>query len=196
MELMFGDQRYHSVLLYLDDVVVFSSFISQHLVRLEEVFSRLERQGLKIKLSKCNFFQEQVKYLGHVVSAQGVATDPDKVRVVGEWRRPTHLAELRSFLGFASYYRRFVKGFASLAAPLHQLVNRMSGSKRKGKTPKLTLVSEWNEVCENAFESLKQCLITAPVLAYADFTRPFVLEVDASYGGLGAVLSQEHNGMF
>lgn len=111
MERMFGDQRYHSVLLYLDDVIVFSSSVGQHLERLEEVFSRLKQQGLKVKLSKCNFFQKQVKYLGHVVSAEGVATDPGKLEAVREWMRPVHLAELRSFLGFAGYYRRFVKGF-------------------------------------------------------------------------------------
>lgn len=194
MERMFGDQRYHSVLLYLDDVIVFSSSVSQHLERLEEVFSRLQQQGLKVKLSKCNFFQKQVKYLGHVVSAEGVATDPGKLEAVREWMRPMHLAELRSFLGFAGYYRRFVKGFASLAAPLHQLVSRLSGPKRKGKTPQIPLGSVWNETCEHAFESIKHRLIMAPVLAYADFTKPFVLEVDASHGGLGAVLSQEHDG--
>ncbi|KAL2076346.1 hypothetical protein ACEWY4_028049 [Coilia grayii] len=145
MERIFGDCRYQSVLLYLDDVIVFSSTVEQHLERLEEVFRRLEKQGLKAKLSKCKFFQREVSYLGHVVSAEGVSTDPVKIEVVKEWRRPGHLAELRSFLGFASYYRRFVEGFSKLAAPLHQL-------------------------------------------------KPFILEVDASHGGLGAILSQEHGG--
>lgn len=135
-----------------------------------------------------------MKYLGHVVSAEGVATDPEKLEVVREWRRPGHLAELRSFLGFASYYRHFVQCFAKIAAPLHRLVGQLAGPRRKGKTPPVPLASTWDEACEDAFQSLKHHLVTAPVLAYADFTKPFVLEVDASHGGLGAVLSQEQDG--
>ena len=194
MERMFGDCRYQSVLLYLDDVIVFSNTVEQHLERLGEVFGRLNKQGLKVKLSKCSFFQHQVSYLGHVVSTEGVSTDPAKIEVVKEWRRPGHLAELRSFLGFASYYRRFVKGFSKLAAPLHQLVGKLSGPRRKGKTLPVPLASVWDEACERAFLSLKERLISAPVLAYADFRKPFVLEVDASHGGLGAILAQDHEG--
>ncbi|KAL2087111.1 hypothetical protein ACEWY4_018170 [Coilia grayii] len=194
MERMFGDCRYQSVLLFSDDVIVFSATVEQHLERLGEVFARLQREGLKVKLSKCRFFQHQVSYLGHVVSAEGVSTDPAKIEVVKEWRRPGHLAELRSFFGFASYYRRFVKGFSKLAAPLHQLVGTLSGPRRKGKTPPVPLASAWDDECEQAFQSLKQKLTTAPVLAYADFKKPFILEVDASHGGLGAVLSQEYEG--
>ena len=194
MERMFGNQRFQSVLLYLDDIIVFSSTVHQHLERLEEVFFRLDQQGLKAKLSKCHFFQKQVKYLGHVVSEQGVATDPEKLAAVREWKRPSHLAELRSFLGFASYYRRFVESFAKLAAPLHHLVTRLSGPSKKGKTPKTPLSDFWDEHCERAFIALREGLTTAPVLAYADFQKPFILETDASHGGLGAVLSQDHDG--
>lgn len=194
MERMFGDQRHQSVLLYLDDVIIFSSTIEQHLERLEEVFSRLQRQELKVKLSKCRFFQSQVKYLGHVVSAEGVAADPEKVEVVREWRRPVHLAELRSFLGFASYYRRFVENFAKLAAPLHRLVGQLCTPQKRGKTPPVPLSSAWDGACESAFQNLKHRLIGSPVLAYADFQKPFIVEVDASHGGLGAVLSQEQGG--
>ncbi|KAL6476359.1 hypothetical protein MHYP_G00148580 [Metynnis hypsauchen] len=194
MERMFGDCHYQSVLLYLDDVVVFSATVEQHLERLEEVFARLQMQKLKVKLSKCHFFQHQVSYLGHVVSAEGVATDPAKIEVVKGWECPLHLAELRSFLGFASYYRRFVEGFSKLAAPLHHLVGKLTGPRRKGKTPKISLATAWSEDCEQAFQSLKAKLTSAPVLAYADFNKPFILEVDASHGGLGAVLSQEQDG--
>lgn len=105
-----------------------------------------------------------------------------------------HLAELRSFLGFASYYRRFIEGFAKLAKPLNELVTRLSGSSKKGKTPRLPLVSVWNAECESSFQTLKAKLVTAPVLAYADFHKPFVLEIDASHQGLGAILSQEQDG--
>uniref|UniRef100_A0A3B1J8K5 Gypsy retrotransposon integrase-like protein 1 n=1 Tax=Astyanax mexicanus TaxID=7994 RepID=A0A3B1J8K5_ASTMX len=194
MERIFGDCRYQSVLLYLDDVIVFSQTVEEHLERLEEVFSRLQKQNLKVKLSKCQFFQHQVSYLGHVVSAEGVTTDPAKIEVVKEWKSPSHLAELRSFLGFASYYRRFVEGFSKLAAPLHRLVGGLSGPRRKGKTPKTSLAAFWDAECEQAFQSLKDRLTSTPVLAYADFNKPFIVEVDASHGGLGAVLSQEQEG--
>lgn len=194
MERLFGDCRFQSVLLYLDDVIVFSSTIEQHLQRLDQVLSRLETQGLKCKLSKCQFFQKRVKYLGHVVSAEGVSTDPEKVAAVREWKRPINLAELRSFLGFASYYRRFIRGFSVMAAPLNRLVARLLPQGKKGKTPKKLLSEGWDYECEQSFHKLKTALITTPVLAYADFQKPFVLEVDASHGGLGAVLSQEHQG--
>lgn len=192
MERLFGDQRHQSVLLYLDDIIVFSSSIQQHLERLRMVLGRLRAEGLKVKLEKCAFFQERVTYLGHVISSSGVATDPGKVEAVAQWPCPRTVAELRTFLGFASYYRRFVEGFAKLAAPLHQIVAELT----RGKVGKrsLELAAVWSPQCEDSFQTLKRKLTTAPVLAYADFTRPFILEVDASYAGLGAVLSQEVEG--
>ncbi|KAL1277560.1 hypothetical protein QQF64_024233 [Cirrhinus molitorella] len=105
MERLFGDQRHQSLLLYLDNIVVFSSSVAQHLERLEVVLGQLKWEGLKAKLEKCVFFKQQVKYLGHVVSSQGVATDPGKVEVVANWACPGSVTELRSFIGFALYYR-------------------------------------------------------------------------------------------
>lgn len=104
MERLFGDQQCHSLLLYLDDIIVFSSSIEQHLERLEVVINRLEQEGLKAKLEKCTFLQPKVSYLGHVVSAEGVSTDPSKTQVVAQWRCPSSATEFRSILGFASYY--------------------------------------------------------------------------------------------
>ncbi|KAL2088289.1 hypothetical protein ACEWY4_015188 [Coilia grayii] len=124
MERIFGDQSFTSLLLYLDDIVIFSSSFQQHLQRLELVLSRLKEHNLKLKLSKCHFFKDEVQYLGHVISSRGVATDPDKIQTVLQWKRPLTLTELRSFLGFASYYRRFVAGFAKHAGPLHKLLAR------------------------------------------------------------------------
>lgn len=106
MERIFGDQSFQSLLLYLDDVIVFSATVKQHLHRLELVLDRLRQQNLKIKLSKCCFFRPEVRYLGHVVSSAGVSTDPEKISAVAKWARPQNLQELRSFLGFASYHRR------------------------------------------------------------------------------------------
>lgn len=192
MQRIFGDQQCQSLLLYLDDIVVFSSTFPQHLERLEVVLQRLQQEGLKAKLSKCLFFQQEVSYLGHVISANGVSTDPGKVEVVANWRPPTTIVELRSFLGFASYYRRFVEGFAKLAAPLHRLVAELGGSKSKRSEHRV--VEKWTGEHQQSFEALKSRLTTAPVLAYADFSLHFILEVDASHGGLGAVLSQEQGG--
>lgn len=190
MQRMFGDQQGQSLLLYLDDIVIYSSSVEQHLQRLEMVLGRLQKEGLKAKLEKCAFLQQEVGYLGHVISSQGVSTDPKKIEAVANWRRPSQVSELRSFLGFASYYRRFVNGFAKLAGPLHQLVAELAGTKpRKGSGQ--ALGAAWTPQCEESFEALKSRLVSAPVLAYADFSRPFILEIDASYSGLGAVLSQE-----
>ncbi|KAL6456493.1 hypothetical protein MHYP_G00350370 [Metynnis hypsauchen] len=165
----------------------------EHLERLASVLSRLQREGLKVKLEKCCFFKTKVKYLGHVISKDGVATDPDKISAVSNWAQPQTVSDLRSFLGFASYYRRFVQGFSKLAAPLHQAVAELStkGVKRNHVG---TLEGAWTEQCKQSFNELKACLVTAPVLAYANFSQPFILEIDASYPGLGAVLSQEYDG--
>ncbi|KAI5086051.1 hypothetical protein C0J45_23499, partial [Silurus meridionalis] len=142
---------------------------------------------------KCAFFQHEVKYLGHVILAQGVSTDPSKIEAVVNWQHPTSVQALRSFLGFASYYRRFVEGFAMLAAPLHSLVAEWAAAKPRTRAGQ-GFSSAWTEQCEQSFDELKRRLTSAPVLAYADFSLPFILEVDASHGGLGAVLSQEQGG--
>lgn len=195
MQRIFGDQQCQSVLLYLDDIVVFSSTVQEHLERLAVVLGRLRKEGLKAKLSKCSFFRTEVSYLGHVISDQGVATDPSKVEVVASWPIPITATELRSFLGFASYYRRFVEGFAKLAAPLHRRVAELIGKTAKRKKPAPSTAGLWNEECQQSFDALKAKLVSAPVLAYADFSRPFILEIDASHSGLGAVLSQEQEGV-
>lgn len=195
MERIFGDLSFQKLLLYLDDIIIFSSTFKDHLQRLEMVLSRLQERNLKLKFKKCQFFQKEVRYLGHIVSSNGVATDPEKICVVKQWKRPTTVSELQSFLGFASYYRRFVEGFSKFAAPLHRLVSDVVGSRHKPKGHgKSLIVDRWNESCQQGFETLKQKLVSAPVLAYADFSKPFVVEIDASYSGLGAVLSQDQNG--
>ena len=197
MERLFGDQQCQTLLLYLDDIIIFSSTVAQHLQRMEVVLGRLQRENLKAKLSKCAFFKSEVQYLGHVISSKGVSTDPSKIAAVAEWRKPSTVTELRSFLGFASYYRRFVEGFAKLAAPLHALAAELDGTKVKRAARRISdknFSAHWSEQCQLGFEALKDKLTTAPVLAYADFSLPFILEVDASHSGLGAVLSQEQGG--
>lgn len=193
MQRMFGDQQCQSLLLYLDDIIVFSSSVSQHVQRLEVVLDRLQREGLMVKLAKCSFFRREVSYLGYIISDQGVATDPPKIEAVARWPRPSQVSELRSFLGFASSYHRFVEGFAKLAGPLHKLVARLAGTTSK-KGSGQVFQTAWTLECEESFEALKSKLTSAPVLAYADFSRPFILETDVSHSGLGGVLLQETEG--
>ncbi|KAI4905625.1 hypothetical protein NFI96_023833 [Prochilodus magdalenae] len=132
---------------------------------------RLQKEGLKAKLGKCAFFRQEVSYLGHVISSKGVSTDPAKIEAVAEWQRPGNVSELHSFLGFASYYRRFVEGFSQLAGPLHKLVATLVGVKAK-KGSEQVLGTAWTPQCEQSFETLKAKLVSAPVLAYADFSNP------------------------
>lgn len=180
MHMVLAGLEWKTCLAYMDDINTFSTTVNEHLDRLEEVFSRLSEAGLTLNPAKCSLFRSSVGYLGHVISGEGVATDPSKISTVVSWPTPSCSKDLSSFLGLASYYRRFVPNFASIAAPLFCLT-------RKGKE------FHWTSDCQHAFECLKALLTAAPILAYPDFTRPFVLDTDASDTGIGAVLSQVHD---
>uniref|UniRef100_A0A8C7YMG5 Gypsy retrotransposon integrase-like protein 1 n=1 Tax=Oryzias sinensis TaxID=183150 RepID=A0A8C7YMG5_9TELE len=186
MQRCLGNLVNDSLLIYLDDVVVFSPDFSSHVKHLEEVFERLDQHGLKLQPKKCNLFQRRVTYLGHVISEGGVSTDPSKTMAVREWPVPQTVRQVRSFLGFAGYYRRFIPHFSKIATPLNMLTHNTSGKKPTPVT--------WTEQCQQAFDKLKQALLNAPVLAYADFSQPFRLYTDASFEGLGAVLAQVQDG--
>ena len=172
----------YECLIYIDEVVVFSTNFNQHLERLRTVFQHLAAAGLKLKASKCQFAKSEIKYLGHIVSTQGIRTDPDKVSAVLEFPVPTDLKQLRQFLGLSNYYRRFIKGYSIIAEPLHKLTSK-SGERY-----------QWNQECQNAFVSLKQKLTTPPILAYPQFNHPFIMATDASGTAIGAVLSQDVEG--
>ena len=189
-----GDLNMKSVLIYLDDVIVFSQTFDEHLERLKTVFDRLKEHGLKLKPSKCHILREEVSYLGHIVSAKGVATDPEKIAKVMEWPRPTSRKEMQQFLGFCGYYRRYVKSYSAIAAPLYRLTSG-DPRKKKGKKSPPPPPYEWTPECEEAFNELKHRLTSAPILGYADYSLPFILETDASGLGLGAVLSQKQGGV-
>ncbi|KAK3889124.1 hypothetical protein Pcinc_006866 [Petrolisthes cinctipes] len=154
------------------------STFDQELERMSEVFNRIRAAHLKLNPKKCHLFQKEVKYLGHIVGKSGVHTDPEKVSAVKDWLAPTCVKDLRSFLGLCTYYRRFVKDFASITAPLHKLL---------GKRQKF----EWNAMTQKAFDELKQALVSSPVLPYPDQSQPFILDCDASNHGIGGVLSQK-----
>lgn len=181
MERVLAGLQWQLCLVYLDDVIVFSQGIPQHIKRLEEVLTRIETAGLKLKPKKCHLFRRKVDFLGHVVSGQGIATNPEKIKAVEEWGTPKDLHEVRSFLGLCSYYRRFIKGFSTIAKPLTRLTE-------KGRE------FDWGQEQEEAWLELKGKLVSSPVLAYPDPGLQFILDTDASGYGIGAVLSQVQNG--
>ncbi|MCG8044577.1 MAG: RNase H-like domain-containing protein [Candidatus Thiodiazotropha endolucinida] len=198
MERTMGELNLKECLIFLDDILIFSENFEDHLDRLEAVFSRLRQHGLKLKPSKCEFFKTNVKYLGHVVSEEGVRTDPDKIEALASWPAPSNVKELRSFLGFTGYYRRFIRDYAKIVKPLNDLLvghctHKVPGQKKKKK--KESVPWQWGDAQELAFNSLKEKLSSPPILAYADFSKPFILHTDASTEGLGAVLYQEQDGL-
>ena len=181
MQHCFRDEVFQLLLVFLDDIIVFSRTIGEQIDRLEVVFKKLRQHGLKLKPAKCEFFKEEVKYLGHIVNERGVSTDPEKVRAVRDWTRPSTPKQLRSFLGLASYYRRFIQSFAKVASPLYEMIRKFPNVSRK------QFCEKWTSECEKSFLLLKDLLTSAPIMGYVDYTKPFVLKVDASLKGPGAV---------
>lgn len=166
---------------YLDDIIITSKTLNDHITHLTEVFRRLRQARLKINSEKCEFFKQEIKYLGHVVCGEGIRTDPDKVAAIKDMQPPKNVRDVRRFLGVASWYRRFVPDFSKLSQPLTSLL-------KKGKHFK------WGKDQQQAFVDLKRNLTEAPVLACPDFTKTFTIQTDASDFGLGVVLTQEIDG--
>ena len=202
MEQCLGDQQFVSLLPYLDDICIFAPTINDMLDQIELVFNRLKQYNLKIKPKKCQFFDTSVLFLGHILSAKGISANPEKVEKVQTWPVPKNIKEVQSFLGLGSYYRWFIDKFAEKAWCLHELVGPTSNKRRKARakkekdnsttvTPSETRIFEWTMKHQEAFDALKEALSTAPVLGYPDFSREFILEIDASLNGLGTVLSQQ-----
>lgn len=164
------------VLVFFDDILIFSRTLDDHALHLQLVLQLLRDNNLFAKPSKCVFGQQHVEYLGYIISAQGVATDPEKIAAVQNWPIPTTVTQLRGFLGLAGYYRRFIKHFGIICRPMFNVLKKNE--------------FQWGPDQQQAFEALKLKLSQAPVLALPDFTQPFVLETDASGYGIGAVLMQ------
>ncbi|KAJ8028019.1 hypothetical protein HOLleu_30140 [Holothuria leucospilota] len=181
MEQVLSGLHWRTCLIYIDDIIIYARTFDEHIVRLREVIGRLRDAGLKLKPSKCELFRKKVKYLGHVVSEKGVEADPEKVESVVKWPTPRSVKDVRRFIGFCSYYRKFIQDFAYIASPLHMLT-------RKGER------FTWTDECQEAFQRLKLELTKAPVLAYPNFHETFILDTDASSAGVGAVLSQVIDG--
>lgn len=179
MNSIFAELIRHCVIIFLDDILVYSRTWEEHLEHLRLVLHILREHQLFAKLSKCSFAQPEIQYLGHIISSSGVATDPEKTTVMEKWPQPSNVTELRGFLGLTGYYRKFVKDYGTIAKPLTQLLTK------KGFL--------WSDQATVAFQTLKTAMTTTPVLALPDFSQTFTIETDASAIGIGAILSQNNH---
>jgi hypothetical protein len=160
------------------NILIYSTSLEEHTVHLQQVFEILQEHQFYVKYSKCVFAQQQLEYLGHLITENGVATEPSKIAAVANWAPPKNIKQLRSFLGLTGYYKRFIKHYGMISSPLTQLL-------KKG-VPFL-----WTDQAQEAFQLLKQALLQGPVLTVPDFSKEFTIETDASDVGFGAVLMQE-----
>jgi hypothetical protein len=167
------------VLVFFDDILVYSKDWKSHMSHLEKVLSVLQLNGLVANKKKCHFAKASEDYLGHVISGNGVAVDPTKIESVTQWPIPKNVKGVRGFLGLTGYYRKFIRDYGKVARPLTEL------------TKKDAFV--WGQETQTAFVKLKLCLTTAPVLALPDFNKEFIIECDASGVGIGAILMQERD---
>ena len=181
MESVLSGLHWEILLIYLDDVIVFAQTIEEMTYRLRTVFQRFRDANLKLKPSKCTLYRQEVQYLGHLVTVHGIHTDPEKTKVIDEWPTPRSQTEVRSFIGIAQYYRRFIEGFGKIAHPLYRLMEKKA-------------VFRWTPECDDAFKILKNRLTSAPILAFPTIDDSFVLDTDASGFAMGAVLSQIQDG--
>lgn len=162
---------------YLDDIIVIATSVQEHEERLKEVFDRLRQYNLKLQPTKCEFMRREVNYLGHIISEDGIRPDPKKTSCLTNFPVPRNPKEVKSFLGLAGYYRKFVKDFSQISKPLTSLLKK-------------EVRFEWSDMCQHSFEQLKNMLTTEPLLQHPDFTQPFLITTDASNSAIGAVLSQ------
>ena len=165
-------------MIFTDDILIYSKTAEEHAEHLRIVLEKLRQNQLYAKFSKCEFWLEKVAFLGHVLTTEGVVVDPAKIEAVIEWQQPKNVTDIRSFLGLARYYRRFIKNFSKIAKPMTELL--------KNGTPFV-----WSEKCEASFQELKSKLTTTPILTLPDVQKDFVVYCDASHQGLGCVLMQE-----
>jgi hypothetical protein len=177
MEHVLHGLTYEICLVYLDDLLCFSTTFDEHIEHLRQMFERLRDANLKLSPDKCCFFQRSVSFLGHKISENGIEACPEKIKSVSQWPRPENVKQVRQFIGLCSYYRKMVPDFATIAKPLHQLTEI--------KQPFI-----WDDLCEAAFQQLKKLLTSTPILAYPIQNIPYTLDCDCSNKGLGSVLQQ------
>ena len=177
------EQNWKHCVIYLDDILIFGKNIEEHNSRLCSVLKCLAEAGVKLSPFKCSFMKEEATYLGHVVDSKGLRTDPKKIEIIKKWPTPKTSKELHTFIGLAGYYRKFIDGFSKIVRPLEILLRDSKGN-----------LTDWKEIHCNAFNTLKQRLSRAPVLAFPQKHGIYILDTDASHETVGAVLSQLQNG--
>jgi len=183
MNKVLGPLNWKEAVVYLDDILIFSNSLKEHYKRIENVFEKIKEAGLKINPSKCHFLKEEIRFLGHQINANGIQTEKSKIEAIEKFESPKCVKKLRSFLGLTNYYRRFIKDYTKYSKVLESLC---------GSTQNKIC---WTNDCEEAFQNLKKELTKAPVLAFPDFSNEFILDTDASFDRIGAVLSQlDENG--
>ena len=166
---------------YLDDIIIFSKTEEEHLQHLEEIFERLRKAGLKLKLQKCSFFKKHIQYLGHLISVEGIQPLPEKMESIAKMPVPQNAKQVKQFLGLVGYYRKFVPHFSDIARPLTQLTRKNEGF-------------NWSTECDKCFHMLKDYLQEAPILRYPDPTTDYILYTDASKYAYAGVLTQSIDG--
>lgn len=180
-------QLFHFKMMY----AFFSKSLEEQIIRLRTVFERIREAGMKLSPNKCSFLQQEVSYLGYKITKNGTMTDNAKIDKITNWPTPKTIEDLRSWLGLCGYYRKFIKQYAKVVIPLEEKCKNIWTNKRKKTCTQL----EWNDECELAFQTLKEALRTAPILAYPTTNDQFILDCDASHDCIGAVLSQRQDGI-
>ena len=168
MESCLGELHLNWCIIYLDDIIVFSKTPEEHLKRLQGVFEKLAKAGLKLKPSKCEFFKSRITYLGHIISAAGIETNPKKIEAVENWTLPRTVMDVRSFLGFTNHYRRLIQSYVKVAPQLNALISGNNANCKKS-------LVKWNPESQQAFDQLKDLCTKTLILAYADYKKPFQL---------------------
>ncbi|KAK8933404.1 hypothetical protein KSP39_PZI015802 [Platanthera zijinensis] len=177
MNRVFQGQLRKFIIIFFDDILIFSATWEEHLEHLKFAFHTLCQHQLVLKRNKCDFGLPQIHYLGHIISGQGVATDPTKIQAMLEWPTPTSIKRVRGFLGLTDYYRRFIQGYGTIAQPLTELLKHRT--------------FRWTAEAEGSFQALKRAVTNPPVLILPNFQLPFTIETNASDNGVGAVLLQQ-----
>lgn len=181
------EHLYRGVLVYLDDILIYTATMEEHVRLVRQVLKKLLEAKLYVKLSKCDFHQTTLDYLGYRISSSGVEMDPNKVKAVLEWQAPKTRKQVQSFLGFANFYRQFIPSFARVALPITDLLK----TKHTLTKPRPGQLIPWTEECQKAFEQLKSLFAKEPVLKHPDPDLPFTVQADASDVAVGAVLLQK-----
>ena len=188
MDIVLAGLKWQCCLVYIDDVIIYSNTFDQHIKDLTAVFDALRNANLTLKVSKCHFCRNEIKYLGHIITRNGIKPDPELVSAVKEFPRPQTTKDVQAFLGLTGYYRRFIQNYAKIAEPLLKQIRNIKNERNTNHHV------VWDNECAMAFETLKDKLTSSPIMNTPNFQYPFTLELDACAYGIGAVLAQEYDG--